>query len=485
MKKKQYLILLLIGFGIVLRSTQYLFNRSLWLDEAALALNIINRQFSDLIRPLTGAQNAPVGFLFLVKLATTFFGNGEYALRIFPFIAGIVSIFLFFYFLKQVVEEGKGRYISLAIFVFSTDLIYYSSELKQYSFDLMMGLILYLVFLHFYKKTNYGLLALIGIFVIWFSQPTIFILTSFGLVWLIRSIKNKDTKSIVLTCLTSSLWIASFMVKYKFHLATSISNEGLKEYWQNAFAPGLSLSTFDWYVQSLLSIFNTPLGLHFSLLWLVFFIIGCYALFVRDKEKAIFLLLPIGITLFASNFKVYPFVGRFLLFLAPIFIVFIGEGVNFALRIKHRSIAKLSLSLALIFLLPTLWEGTKILFYRTRVEEMRPVVNYLNLHRKTDDILYIYYASNAAYQYYATKNNLTDVKYIVGTDRTTNINKYISDLNQLKGKERVWIIFSHVVVQRDVNEEELFLRHLDTIGRRKTYFKATGASIYLYDLTET
>lgn len=475
----------LIGIGIVLRSTQYLFNRSLWLDEAALALNIINRQFSDLTKPLTGAQNAPVGFLFLVKSATILFGNSEYALRMIPFIAGVVSIFLFFYFLKQVVVEGKGRYISLAIFIFSTDLIYYSSELKQYSFGLMMSLILYIVFLHFYKKTNYSLLALIGIFVIWFSQPTVFILASFGMLLFVRSIKNKDAKNLTFTSIMVGLWIASFLLKYKFHLAASLADEGLKDYWQNAFAPGLSLSAFAWYVQSILSVFNTPLGLHFSLLWLIFFIVGCYSLFIRDKEKAIFLLLPIGVTLFASNFRVYPFVGRFLLFLAPIFIVFIGEGVNFTLRMKRRNIAKLSLFLVLIFFLPTLWEGTKILFYRTRVEEMRPVVNYFNLHRTKNDTLYVYYASNAAYQYYAMRNNLTDVKYIVGIDRTPDISKYISDLNQLKNKKRVWILFSHVAVQGELNEEELFLRHLDSIGRRKTYFRVPGASIYLYDLTGT
>ena len=38
----------IIGFGIFVRLVQYLFNRSLWHDEAALALNIVNRSYLEL-----------------------------------------------------------------------------------------------------------------------------------------------------------------------------------------------------------------------------------------------------------------------------------------------------------------------------------------------------------------------------------------------------------------------------------------------------
>jgi len=36
----------LLGLGVLLRLGQYFYNRSLWLDEAKLALNIIERPFS-------------------------------------------------------------------------------------------------------------------------------------------------------------------------------------------------------------------------------------------------------------------------------------------------------------------------------------------------------------------------------------------------------------------------------------------------------
>ncbi len=52
----------IIYFGILVRVVQYLSNRSLWNDEAALALNIVNRSYLELLQPLDYDQGAPIGF---------------------------------------------------------------------------------------------------------------------------------------------------------------------------------------------------------------------------------------------------------------------------------------------------------------------------------------------------------------------------------------------------------------------------------------
>ena len=66
---------IIIGFGILIRLIQYLYNRSLWADEAVLALNIVNRSYLELLQPLDYDQAAPIGFLLVEKLAVQLFGN--------------------------------------------------------------------------------------------------------------------------------------------------------------------------------------------------------------------------------------------------------------------------------------------------------------------------------------------------------------------------------------------------------------------------
>jgi hypothetical protein len=64
------LLWLIMGLGVALRFAQYLANRSLWLDEAFLALNVVQRSFSQLFQPLDDEQVAPIAYLLAENLLT-------------------------------------------------------------------------------------------------------------------------------------------------------------------------------------------------------------------------------------------------------------------------------------------------------------------------------------------------------------------------------------------------------------------------------
>ena len=58
-----FLVFILI-YGIYIRFSEYIANRSVWFDEASLALNVINNSIRDLLtQPLDYNQVAPIGFL--------------------------------------------------------------------------------------------------------------------------------------------------------------------------------------------------------------------------------------------------------------------------------------------------------------------------------------------------------------------------------------------------------------------------------------
>ena len=63
--------------GAALRLIAYLAARSLWLDEAKLANNIVGRTLVALLGPLGENQSAPWLFLFGERAATVFGGPNE------------------------------------------------------------------------------------------------------------------------------------------------------------------------------------------------------------------------------------------------------------------------------------------------------------------------------------------------------------------------------------------------------------------------
>src|SRR5512143_3859115 len=106
---ERVVLAMLILVGVMLRLRQYLTDRSLWVDEAMLALNIVNRSFAELFKPLDYNQGAPIGFLLVEKSLDSIIGRNELVLRLFPLLAGLCSLWLFYLLLKRTVH-GVGLF---------------------------------------------------------------------------------------------------------------------------------------------------------------------------------------------------------------------------------------------------------------------------------------------------------------------------------------------------------------------------------------
>lgn len=214
--------LALISLGIIIRLYHFLLNRSLWLDEAMLSNNIINRNFMQLLEPMDQRQVAPIGFLYVQKFLTIMFGTSEYVLRIFPLIAGILSVILLYCLLRKIGNE-KLAFIGLSLFIFGKFLIYYSAEAKQYNIDVLV----YIVCFYFFyfnsplDKSFSGVLwkGLFGAIIIWFSHISVILLTSIGMVIGFEILLKKKYNKIIKYFLLCLPWIISFGLNYFFFIA--------------------------------------------------------------------------------------------------------------------------------------------------------------------------------------------------------------------------------------------------------------------------
>src|SRR4030095_1086789 len=80
----------LITAGAAIRALRVIDRRSLWFDEAMLALNTCGRDIAGVATPLWWEQHAPIGYLWLERGACLLGNGNESALRAPAYIAGLV-----------------------------------------------------------------------------------------------------------------------------------------------------------------------------------------------------------------------------------------------------------------------------------------------------------------------------------------------------------------------------------------------------------
>ena len=146
-------VLLLLAAGIVLRVVQLLANRSLWIDEAALALNVVHKSARELAGPLDHGQMAPIAFLWLEKATVSVFGAGEWSLRLVPFAAGLIALVLFAR-LARATLASAGTLVAAGLFALNHRLVYYSSEVKQYATDVAVSVALLCIAIVLRRRTR-------------------------------------------------------------------------------------------------------------------------------------------------------------------------------------------------------------------------------------------------------------------------------------------------------------------------------------------
>lgn len=467
---------ILLTAGILIRLWQYLQNRALWHDEAKLALNIMDKNFFELLFPLDYHQGAPILFLLLEKVSITLFGPSELALRLLPLLSSFLGLVIFYKLAKHLFD-WKFVLAALFLFVFSYKLVYYGQEVKQYSFDVTVSLALVYMLVRFrpLKRPSlkvFFLFSVVGGVALWLSHASLFILPGVGIVLATNCFKERSTKCFLGLGVVIAFWLLNFAALYFIQLKSLMSNEVMLNFWQRGFLPPPTNLQNIGIVYRRLVQFVTYSGFHRSWLSLVtpLFLIGSINIFLNKKSESFLVLLPFCLTLFAAALHTYSFSNRLILFLVPFFYIVIVHGLSVLTRNRKPYVV---IILIFLTLLPFIRTGYTFTAPITR-EEIKPLLAHLDVHRKKDEKVYVSSGAWHPVRYYQRLLNIDCEDWIRGTSPMRNLSRWKDEMAGVSANPRVWFLFSHI----PHDEKAFFLSNIPGNGVEEIH--AEGASLYVY-----
>ncbi len=501
-------IVVCLAIGVLLRVVRYLHPRSLWLDESYLTLNLTDRSYSDLVGKLDFNQGAPVLFLFLEKAMISVFGDGEYVLRFLPFVAGVVSLFLFLSVARSLLQP---RAIVPALFLFATlePFVYYSAEAKQYGFDVLIGLLLVLLATRALTAAPNGRtllpLAIAGLVAPWLSHTSVFFLAGFGVVAAVLALRSRDVVSLAHQGIVYAVWLVSFGIEY----AVSIRHLHQLEVTLTRSGAGSAHSSS--VVKGLYTIFSDPGQLPRTIVGMTALLAaaGAVNIWRRRPEMIGMIAATSTLAVVAGLQHKYPIGQRFILFLLPLAVLLVAAG---AVELVEALRRPLSLIVAAVIVLlvfaPAGVTAARHLVRPPNAEPMKPMLDYLATNWKRGDTLYLFQNSQYAFRYYLRCHDCNDSRQareralwpfktahgtsqtapaivsrtpalVVGSGGDDLLRAFQNDLPKLRGRKRVWFLFTHYYPFAPNN----FIEPLNRVGQPLAGVQKGVALLYLYDLS--
>jgi hypothetical protein len=487
----------IVTLGVILRVRQYLANRSLSGDEASLAVNIVSQSFTGLTEPLGYHQAAPIGFLFIEKILIVLLGNKDYILRLFPLICGFLALYLIYRIASD--YFSVAGVFALLMFALNSWQTFFSSELKQYGSDVTAALLLVFLSLRCLQKDprirDFIWLGVAGTVTIWISHIAVFILAGIGLALVLEKYVHKKRIPFIWLLSLGAAWLISFGIEYLVAFQYTASDKYFQTYWLKSFLPLPPWSNLPWLVNVyykfvLITLTRTDPSLAYMIP--AFAIIGSVSLFAKRQSMALIIISPFIMTLIASAWHKYPLSYRFMLFLVPLTLLLMAEGIKWTylfLAKRQRFIAiilcGIPVSIMLFFSIQNAITGFR---YPSIIAEIKPVMKYIEENKEQGDVIYVHYSSVAPFVYYAPFYHLDLENTVLGAyrqDEQKALNRFYDDVKGLKGNKRVWFVISEITYCGGCtgDSRQFFTDYLDKNGLMLDSILAANSAAYLYNLS--
>jgi hypothetical protein len=409
--------------GILLRAYHLFQQRSFWIDEARLALGIRNRGYLELLQPLPYDQSAPPGFLWAVRSLAAWFGGSEAAFRVLPFLAGTAGLLVFWRVNDRLLANPKAKTLAVAWVSLGPQFILYSDELKPYSVDLLVNVLILWAAVNFLAgpeqpRKSVAWLTLLAIAAPWFSTPAIFTLVAAAMAIFLHG-ASVGRRASRLPILSWALGAMSAIGAYALAYRTSGTNEYLREYWDQALvrithAGGLGRLGFG--LQDLIS--GTFLGvirqglvetdlrgavLAFTLVMVPLVGFGWRSI-ARERGVGIGVLVggPPALAILSSLVGIYPLAFRLMLFGAPALLWCAAAGLTSAISPDFDRRGWIWALVGLVLFEVPLQRDLNDLSELTHLNDMRSAVAFVRQTVGRREGIYVLPGGLPAWVYYTT-----------------------------------------------------------------------------------
>lgn len=165
---------------------------------------------------------------------------------------------------------------------------------------------------------------------------------------------------------------------------------------------------------------------------------------VPDRWTLAVLVVPIAVSALASAARLFPLEGRVALWTGPSLLIVSAAGIDALtawLPTRFRVVAPAA---------GVIWAGTLALLVAMTpppygTQAMRPVLETVPRHAQAGDAFYVYYGARHAMRFYGPGLGLNE--WIPGGCHRGDTPTYYREVDQLRGRSRVWFIHTHALVR--------------------------------------
>jgi len=494
----------LMALGCALRLSHSLTPRALWLDEAMLAVSLYERELSGLMQPLDYFQSAPLGWLWLQKAVILALGSSDWALRLWPLLASLLTLPLLYRLYCH--WQGKSvALLGLGLAACTYILIFYAAEAKPYQTDVLAATLL-LLGLQAWPEGPRRLwwLGSLGLLLPWFSLPAVLIMAPLGLVWIWE--RWQQRRALWPIFIIGVGWLASAAGHVLLRPQSAAGLSFMQVFWQGDMLPNLWQRSDGWYwlavhlIDPFESWVAAPVWLGVALAMAA--ALGAWRSWrARDGKTFPLILGPLLFAAALSAFGLYALRGRLLLFALPGLWLWVASGLDELSRLlpAQRRGWALLLTCALVGGGPIreiISEGN--LGPRQALDQ---AMRWVRSQHQPGQQIYLHHASEPAARIYGPRILAPELSWQTGAcymnrwdgciqpvclDSLFAQNWHVTrrDLSTLHGE--VWLLFSHVpqsTVRGFASADELITDYVHRRGghlrQQQTFAEAKAICYWL------